>query len=34
MKVRTRFSPSPSGSLHLGNIRTALYCWLYANKYK
>jgi glutamyl-tRNA synthetase len=33
MNVRTRFSPSPSGALHLGNIRTALYCWLYANKY-
>lgn len=30
MIVRTRFAPSPTGSLHLGGIRTALYCWLYA----
>jgi glutamyl-tRNA synthetase len=30
MIVRTRFAPSPTGNLHLGNIRTALYCWLYA----
>jgi glutamyl-tRNA synthetase len=30
MIVRTRFAPSPTGSLHLGSIRTALYCWLYA----
>lgn len=32
MIVRTRFAPSPTGNLHLGNIRTALYCWLYARK--
>ncbi|EKE01720.1 MAG: hypothetical protein ACD_21C00067G0004 [uncultured bacterium] len=30
MIVRTRFAPSPTGNLHLGSIRTALYCWLYA----
>lgn len=29
-KVRTRFAPSPTGVLHLGSVRTALYCWLYA----
>lgn len=30
MNVRTRFAPSPTGSLHFGNIRTALYAWLFA----
>ncbi len=30
MTVRTRFAPSPTGVLHLGSVRTALYCWLYA----
>jgi nondiscriminating glutamyl-tRNA synthetase len=29
-KVRVRFAPSPTGDLHLGNVRTALYNWLYA----
>lgn len=28
--IRTRFAPSPTGMIHLGNIRTALYSWLYA----
>lgn len=28
--VRTRFAPSPTGSLHVGGARTALYCWLHA----
>jgi len=28
--VRTRFAPSPTGFLHLGGARTALYCWAYA----
>ena len=28
--VRTRFAPSPSGDLHVGNIRTALYAWAFA----
>jgi glutamyl-tRNA synthetase len=30
MTIRTRFAPSPTGVLHLGSVRTALYCWLYA----
>lgn len=30
--VRTRFAPSPTGYLHVGGARTALYCWLYAHK--
>jgi len=30
MTVRTRFAPSPTGSLHIGSVRVALYCWLYA----
>lgn len=29
-EVRTRFAPSPTGALHLGGARTALYNWLYA----
>jgi glutamyl-tRNA synthetase len=29
-RVRTRFAPSPTGALHLGNVRTALFNWLYA----
>jgi len=28
--VRTRFAPSPTGALHLGNARTAMFAWLYA----
>ncbi len=28
--IRTRFAPSPTGALHLGGARTALYNWLYA----
>src|SRR5205085_9248992 len=28
--VRTRFAPAPSGSLHVGNARTALFSWLFA----
>ena len=28
MTVRTRFAPSPTGFLHIGGARTALYCWL------
>ncbi len=30
MTVRTRFAPSPTGELHLGNVRTAVLNWLYA----
>ena len=30
MPVRTRFAPSPTGVLHLGSVRTALFCWLFA----
>src|SRR2546423_12872413 len=28
--VRTRFAPSPTGFLHIGGVRTALFNWLYA----
>lgn len=31
-KVVTRFAPSPTGYLHIGGIRTALYAWAYARK--
>ena len=33
MTVRTRFAPSPTGVLHLGSVRTALFCWLFARRY-
>jgi glutamyl-tRNA synthetase len=33
MTVRTRFAPSPTGFLHIGGARTALYSWLFARKY-
>ena len=33
MSVRTRFAPSPTGFLHIGSARTALFSWLYARKY-
>ena len=32
MKIITRFAPSPTGWLHIGGVRTALYSWLYAKK--
>ena len=32
MAVRTRFAPSPTGFLHIGGARTALYCWLEARR--
>ncbi len=31
--VRTRFAPSPTGFLHLGGARTALYCWAFARHF-
>jgi len=31
-QVRTRFAPSPTGYLHIGGLRTALYAWLFARK--
>ncbi|MEJ2161636.1 MAG: glutamate--tRNA ligase family protein, partial [Chromatiales bacterium] len=30
MSVKTRFAPSPTGYLHIGGVRTALFNWLYA----
>ena len=30
MSVRTRFAPSPTGYLHIGGVRTALFNWLFA----
>jgi glutamate--tRNA ligase len=30
--VKTRFAPSPTGYLHLGGARTALYSWAFAKK--
>ncbi len=32
MSVRTRFAPSPTGYLHIGGVRTALYSWLHARR--
>ena len=29
-QIRTRFAPSPTGFLHVGSIRTALFAWLFA----
>ena len=31
-KVRVRFAPSPTGPLHMGGVRTALYNYLFARK--
>ncbi|WP_321276449.1 glutamate--tRNA ligase [Thiomicrorhabdus indica] len=31
--IRTRFAPSPTGYLHIGGVRTALYSWLYAKRH-
>lgn len=33
MKVRTRFAPSPTGQLHIGGLRTALYAYLFARQH-
>ncbi|NLX82871.1 MAG: glutamate--tRNA ligase [Clostridiales bacterium] len=32
-QVRTRFAPSPTGFMHLGGLRTALYCYLFTRKH-
>ncbi|MDR2563097.1 MAG: glutamate--tRNA ligase [Prevotellaceae bacterium] len=32
-KIRVRFAPSPTGPLHIGGVRTALFNWLFARKY-
>lgn len=34
MTIRTRFAPSPTGHLHIGGARTALYCWLFARHHQ
>ncbi len=34
MTVRTRFAPSPTGFMHVGNLRTGLYAYLFARKHK
>ena len=33
-KVATRFAPSPTGPLHIGGVRTALFNWLYSKNKK
>ena len=33
-QVRVRFAPSPTGGLHLGGVRTVLFNYLFAKKYK
>ncbi|AWX69505.1 glutamate--tRNA ligase [[Mycoplasma] anseris] len=33
-KIRTRYAPSPTGYLHIGGARTALFCYLFAKHYK
>ena len=32
MSIVTRFAPSPTGYLHIGGARTALFCWLFARR--
>ena len=34
MSIRVRFAPSPTGDLHIGGVRTALFNYLYAKKEK
>jgi glutamyl-tRNA synthetase len=34
MTVRTRFAPSPTGFLHVGGVRTALFSWLFARRHQ
>lgn len=31
--IRTRFAPSPTGFLHIGSVRTAMFCWLFARRH-
>src|SRR6266404_7669696 len=31
--IRTRFAPSPTGYLHIGGARTALFCWAYTRRH-
>src|SRR5580692_4670758 len=33
MSIVTRFAPSPTGMLHIGGVRTALFSWLYARRH-
>lgn len=33
MTIRTRFAPSPTGYLHIGGVRTALFNWLFARRH-
>ena len=33
-KVATRFAPSPTGALHIGGVRTALFNWLFSKNQK
>lgn len=33
MSVRVRFAPSPTGKMHVGNARTAIICWLFAQRH-
>ncbi|HVX90465.1 MAG TPA: glutamate--tRNA ligase [Candidatus Paceibacterota bacterium] len=33
MTVRTRFAPSPTGFMHVGNVRSAIFAWLFARKH-
>jgi glutamyl-tRNA synthetase len=32
-EIRTRFAPSPTGQLHIGGVRTALFSWLHARHF-
>ena len=32
-RIRTRFAPSPTGFMHIGNLRTAIYTYIIAKKY-
>ena len=34
LTVRTRFAPSPTGTLHVGGVRTALFCWAFARHHQ